>query len=542
MGFNEQVAWTHTVSYTPRFTGYVLDLEPGNPTRYLHDGEYRDMLAEPMDVEVLEEDGSLRVETRVMYRSHLGPILNAPVVGWSPYNVLTYRDANENNLAVAATWLAMNKASNLEEFQAAHQVHQGIPWVHTMYADTEGNTYYVDSGVAPNLEPEAFGAWESLKETNYLVEAFADAGLYVFDLHDSVFEWVDDERSTRPGIIPFEEAPGVVRGDYVFNANDNYWLANVGEPLSAHSFIYGEVETPRSPRTRMNGYYLSATGESSPAGPDGRFSLEELQETAFDASMISSMLLKDQVVERCELTPVISVDETEVDLSEACAVLAAWDGKARVDSVGAHIWREFLANDGYSWGDAVDAGLLYGDPFESGDPVATPSGLAAVTEDGIDTVLEGLGRGVRLLEENGFAMYTPLGDIQFLQKGDERFPVLGGSDVEGAIAIVRYGGADGSVVPYAERADVVHGYSDLTTEGYQVNDGNSWVMTMEFTDDGPRAEAVLMYSQSEDEASAHFVDQSELYSRGEFRPCLFTEEDILADPNLDVVHLELADE
>jgi acyl-homoserine-lactone acylase len=134
---------------------------------------------------------------------------------------------------------------------------------------------------------------------------------------------------------------------------------------------------------------------------------------------------------------------------------------------------------------------------------------------------------------------TALGDIQFFRKGGEQFSVLGGSDVQGAIAIVRYGGADGSVVPYAGRADLVHSYTDLTSEGYQVNDGNSWVMTLEFTDDGPRAEAVLMYSQSEDEASAHFVDQSELYSRGEFRPCLFTEEAILADPNLEVLRLEL---
>lgn len=540
MGFNETIAWTHTVSFTPRFTGYVLDLEPGEPTRYLHNGEYRDMEAEVMEIEVLDDDGGLRQESRVMYRSHLGPILNAPVVGWSAYNVLTYRDANENNLAMAANWLAMNKSSNLEEFQAAHEEHQGIPWVHTMYADTEGNAYYVDSGVAPNLAPEAFGAWEDLRQVNYLVEAFADAGLFVFDLNDPVFDWRDDERSPRPGLIPFEEAPAVLRDDYVFNANDNYWLSNVAEPLAEQSFIYGDIETPRSPRTRMNGHYLSATGESSLAGVDGRFSLEELQATAFDSSMISSLLLKELVVERCQGSPLVTVDETEVDLSEACAVLDAWDGKARTDSVGAHIWREFVANDGYGWEDSLEAGLLYGEPFDAADPVATPKGLAPVGEDGLDTVLEGLARGVLLLQENGFALDAPLGEIQFFKKGDQTFPVLGGSDAEGAIAIVRYGGNDGSVVPYAARSDVVNSYTDLTVDGYQVNDGNSWVMTMEFREEGPRAEAILMYSQSEDSESAHFVDQSELYSRGEFRPCLYTEEAILADPALEVLTLERA--
>lgn len=87
------------------------------------------------------------------------------------------------------------------------------------------------------------------------------------------------------------------------------------------------------------------------------------------------------------------------------------------------------------------------------------------------------------------------------------------------------------------RGEVINGFSGLTDEGYPINDGNSWVMTVEFTDDGPRAEAVLRYSQSEDPASPHYLDQSRLYADGEFREIRFTEAEILADPNLYIVHL-----
>ena len=386
MGFNQHVAWTHTVSFTPRFTGYLLELEPGNPTRYLDNGEYRDMVAESFEVEVLEDDGGVRTEQRVMYRSHLGPILNAPVVGWTAYNALTYRDANENNLAMATTWLEMNQATNLAEFQAAHETNQGIPWVHTIYADDQGNAYYVDSGVTPNLTEGWVEAWEDLKDSNYLVQAFGEGGLYVFDMENPLFQWVDDERAPMSGIIPFEEAPGVVRQDYVFNANDNYWLSNAENPLPPASPIYGAIETPRSPRTRMNAHYLRP-GTDSPAGTDGRFSLVELQQTVFDADMISSLHLKDLVVERCLASPVITVDDREVDLTEACEVLAAWDGKGRVDSIGAHIWREFVANEGYSWSDLIEAGQLYGVPFDPTSPVYTPTGLSPLTADGVDSVL-----------------------------------------------------------------------------------------------------------------------------------------------------------
>jgi acyl-homoserine-lactone acylase len=55
---------------------------------------------------------------------------------------------------------------------------------------------------------------------------------------------------------------------------------------------------------------------------------------------------------------------------------------------------------------------------------------------------------------------------------------------------------------------------------------------MEFTDSGPRAKALLTYSQSGDPESPHFSDQTELFSRKEWRPILFRTEAIEADPEL----------
>jgi acyl-homoserine-lactone acylase len=54
-------------------------------------------------------------------------------------------------------------------------------------------------------------------------------------------------------------------------------------------------------------------------------------------------------------------------------------------------------------------------------------------------------------------------------------------------------------------------------------------MALEFLDDGPRANAILTYSQSPDADSAHFTDQTLLYTEQRLRPVRYTEEDILAD-------------
>jgi acyl-homoserine-lactone acylase len=53
-------------------------------------------------------------------------------------------------------------------------------------------------------------------------------------------------------------------------------------------------------------------------------------------------------------------------------------------------------------------------------------------------------------------------------------------------------------------------------------------MALGFTDDGPRAEAILTYGQSGDPTSEHFTDQTERFSRKEWRPILFRPEDVAA--------------
>ena len=72
----------------------------------------------------------------------------------------------------------------------------------------------------------------------------------------------------------------------------------------------------------------------------------------------------------------------------------------------------------------------------------------------------------------------------------------------------------------------------LRRDGYPVNVGTSFLMAVEFTDDGPRARALLTYSQSGDPGSPHFTDQTRMFSRKEWRPVLFRRADILADPEL----------
>jgi acyl-homoserine-lactone acylase len=58
-------------------------------------------------------------------------------------------------------------------------------------------------------------------------------------------------------------------------------------------------------------------------------------------------------------------------------------------------------------------------------------------------------------------------------------------------------------------------------------------MALEFTNDGPRAMAILTYSQSDNPGSEHFADQTELFSKKQWRPILFAAKAIAADTKRD---------
>ena len=136
-------------------------------------------------------------------------------------------------------------------------------------------------------------------------------------------------------------------------------------------------------------------------------------------------------------------------------------------------------------------------------------------------------------------MDASLGDIQFQKKNGEKIPIMGHVEFTGGMSIAVHSGAKESLMPREERDDVLNGTTGLTMEGYLVNYGNSWMLTVEYTDSGPRAEAVMSYSQSSNPESDYFQDQSALYSESTFRSILYTEEEIAADINLEILRLEL---
>jgi acyl-homoserine-lactone acylase len=526
IGFNESMAWTHTTSPSNQFIIYTLELVPGNPTRYRFGDEERDMTAQVHSIEVLAADGNVSALERTLYSSHYGPMLDPSAFGlaWTGSSGYSIYDMNADNGALMDTFLSMARAESVDALREVFESVGGVPWNHTMAADDTGALLYADTTLVPNLSTEAEAAFRAEVESDDFSFAKIAFGLGVvaLDGSDPLFSIDIDDDATLPGAIPFSEAPKLLgRRDFVANSNDSYWLSNPAEPLRGYSIRYGEIETPRSLRTRMGLTQILA------ASSWNRIDLEEM---LFENRSYTALLWQDSFANACTgVGTALSNTGDSVDIRAACAAISNWDGRFNLDSSGAISFREVLGTvDSYGLFNGISYFTV---PFDVSNPVATPGGLSA---DGEQYLLSQLADAVNRLESVGIAPEDPLGDHQYTLRGDQRFAVHGGQQhSDGAYNKVQYTfdpALNSSLLPQIPRPEVVNAATDLTKEGYLMNYGGSFIMAVEFTDEGPVADAILTYSQSDDPQSPHFSDQTALYSSKTWRALPFTREQIEADP------------
>ncbi|MEQ8690324.1 MAG: penicillin acylase family protein, partial [Pseudomonadales bacterium] len=318
IGFNKDVAWTHTVSTAMRFTLYQLKLNPDNPMQYEYDGEYRDV--EPRVVRVTVGEGAQQ-QTRehTVYETAFGPIMENAELPWSSSHAYAIRDAVLNNYLTADTYDAMNKASSTAELEEAI-TRQGVYWVNTIGADRHGNAFYADISGTPNIDADLLDACR-------VEVAEAPERVVILDGARSACEWRDDQRSRVKGALPPADMPRMTTAQYVTNSNDSYWLTNPDQPLEGYSPIIGAERTARSLRTRAG---LHMMGEL--LARDAKITPDDIQAMLYNHRNYGAELLLDDVLVACANAPAVQ---------QACQALADWDRTMNVDSRGGHLWREF---------------------------------------------------------------------------------------------------------------------------------------------------------------------------------------------------------
>jgi len=503
IGFNDKLAWSHTVSTAYRFTFYELTLVPGDPTSYVYGTETLKMDAVPMTIAVKEADGSMGSESRTLYKSKFGPMLTLSVSGvnlfpWSPAKAYTLRDANFENTRLINQFFKWDAAGSVDEFKALHKS-----------AGPGSKAYYGDVTVVPNVpdtKAQTCGTSVQAAALSALMP-----GLALLDGSRADCEWDTDADAPAPGIFGAGNLPTLERDDWVHNCNDSYWVTNPAEPITGFASIIGAEETERSLRTRLCMLQVIQRLAGTDGLPGNKFDLQNLQDIVLGSRIYSAELARDDVVASICAVGNVLTTSGPVDVSEACAVLQDWSMRNNLDDVGGHIWREFFtavaANTAVV--SSVSSRLRWLTPFSATDPVNTPNTLNVLSP----LVQQALGDAVTRVSNAGVAMDAPLGTLQRSGViGSNSVPVFGGTGGEGAFTIIS-----------APR---------LTDQGYPVTFGNSYIQTVTWSDNSAnakvQAEGFITYSQSTDPANPHYFDFTQEYSAKRWHKFPFHEADVQA--------------
>jgi acyl-homoserine-lactone acylase len=518
IGHTDNLAWSHTVSTAYRFTPFQEVVNPLNPTQYLYDGQWRDMKQEQVTVQVRTDSG-LEPQTRTLYSTSHGPVVDELAgipLPWTPATAFTMGDANAGNFRYLNHFFFTNQAQSVDQLDQIEKTYEGIPWVNTIAADSQGKAYYADIGAIPNVSNTKAQQCNSPVG----VATFQLLGLPVLDGFTSSCEWDNDPDAVSPGIFGPSHLPSLTRDDYVTNSNDSYWLANPAHPLEGYARIIGDERTPRTLRTRLGLTMVQQRLAGTDGLPGNRFTRQDLQDDVFNDRQFAGELWRDQLVQLCNSAPggFLLGSSGPVDVSEACPVLANWDLHDNLDSNGAILFRRFATRALASPG-GLPINLPTGDltvfstPFNANDPVNTPSGLNIVSPK----VQQSLADAVTDLRGAGIPLDAPLRGYQYEKRGDERIPIHGGpGDPNGDFNAINVDWVGSGPEP---------GYPN-------VPHGSSFVMVTSFTGGCPDDRSILTYSESENPNSPYFADQTRMFSKKEWVDPPFCMNEVNADSSL----------
>ncbi|GLH35764.1 bifunctional acylase PvdQ [Pseudomonas moraviensis] len=496
IGFNQHLAWTHTVDSSKHFTLYRLQLDPKDSTRYLLDGKSLPLSKQTVTVQVKQADGQVVPVARDIYSSQFGPIVQWPgKLDWDKQYAYSLRDANLDNDRVLQQWYAMNQASNIKDLQDAVHKIQGIPWVNTLAVDDKGQTLYMNLSVVPNVNAEKLAKCSDPR---------LGLRMIVLDGSHSGCAWDVDPQAAQKGIFASSQLPQLLRKDFVQHSNDSAWLANPAQPLTGYSPLISQDAQPLGLRSR---FALDRLAELSKKGP---LAIKDLQHMVMDDQVYLAAQVMPDLLKFCAT----DLGSDAATLKSACASLKAWDGRANLDSgLGLVHFQNIMQA-------LLESPDIWRVAFNPADAQNTPRGLAVEQPAVAKALREAMLASVQLTGKMGLKADARWGDIQVVSSGGQQTPIHGGPGTLGIYNAMQ------SVPREDGKLEVVS--------------GTSYLQVVSFDEKGPHAQGLLAFSLSSDPASKYSRDQTEAFSKKQWSVLPFTEQQIQADPQYQVQTIQEA--
>jgi acyl-homoserine-lactone acylase len=322
IAFNEHLGWSHTNNTIDTADLYELTLAGDG---YLLDGAPTSFNETDKTLKVKSANGEL-TDTEVKIRRSV----HGPVVKYGETRALALRMAGSDSHDSVLQWWRMANAQNFTEFEAALGMAHLAFW-NVMYADREGNIFYLFNGQVPVRPHGGWDYWSGIVPGN-----------------ESTTLWTEYHG--------YDELPKLLNpaAGWLQNANDPPWTSTLPMELDAGDF---------PPYMAPRGMGFRPQRAARMIMEDASITFDELQDYKHD----TRMELADRILD--DLLAALSESGSETAL-EAASILASWDRRADPESVGAALF--------FNWAVKMNPNDLsnYALPWDEADPRNTPDGLA----------------------------------------------------------------------------------------------------------------------------------------------------------------------
>ena len=383
IGFNENLGWSHTDNTIDNADSYELKLEGDG---YLLDGESKAFETSLKTIKIKQDDGTL-VEQEIP----IAKTVHGPVVSKKEGKVLALRMVGLDRPNMFLQWWRMINSTNFNEFEEALKMAQ-IPFWNVMYADKEGEIFYLFNGLVPKRNKGDWDYWDRIVPSEKSEDIWTE-------------------------VHPYADLPKVknpVNG-WLQNANDPPWTSTI--PMTLDPGDYPSYMAPQyMPFRPQRAARMLIEDES--------ISFDEL----VDYKLSTRLEFADRILD--DLFAAVDASDSE-KAKEAKIVLENWDREADADSKGMLLF--------YNWANKFNVwrSSNYTKQWSMEEVNTTPDGLADP-----DRAVQLLAQAATEIEAKFGNLNTAWGDYYRINYNGKNLPANGIDGSMGVFRVAWPGGAD----------------------------------------------------------------------------------------------------